>query len=372
MPQSLAARAAFHEPHLLRVSRSFAYGIGRLDLSLKAAVGLGYLICRILDTIEDAPWANPKDQEAAFSEFNQFLKHRPSEVAVTKWRNRFAKDFSQINEGEQLLLNDAFRVFTEFHALSEGERKVMLKPVLSMSAGMKYFTQRTRDLGRLKLKTLTEANAYCLFVAGVVGELLTGLVGLELKKDLKDLPRESYVDGCHFGLFLQKINLLKDQWGDEKQGRYLVPNRKEMLLSVRTHAEKALQYLLSIPLVRTDYRLFCAWALYLGLATLPILEGSTADESAPAKLSRTRALMLGTKIEFAIRDDNKLRALFNSLVGEAAKVSDLKIEAGAADLSNQSALAQLNASEGVLQETLPLYEGEMNEAELTKVLLPEA
>lgn len=364
MPQTLLSRAAFHEPHLQRVSRSFAYGIGRLDLSLKAAVGLGYLICRILDTIEDAPWTNPKDQELAFAEFNQFLEKQPSEEAVKAWRARFATELKDINEGEQLLLNDAFRVFSEFHALSEGERKVMLKPVLSMSAGMKFFTQRTREFGRLKLKTLTEANAYCLFVAGVVGELLTGLVGLELKKDLKALPRESYVDGCHFGLFLQKINILKDQWGDEREGRFLVPNRNEMLLSVRTHAEKALQYLLSIPLVRTDYRLFCAWALYLGLATLPMLESSTSTDAEPAKLSRTRALMLGAKIELCIRDDEKLRALFKSLVSDAMDAEHLKV--------GDQNFAQHNASSLILEETLPLYLGEMNENELVQVLKPRA
>ncbi len=361
MSDSALARAAFHDPHLLRVSRSFAYGIGRLRPTLRADVGLGYLLCRLLDTVEDASWPIPAQQLAAFESFNQFLKARPAETAVLDWARSFPVD---VPEGERELLNASARVFSEFHSLPMEKRDVLKRPILSMSAGMKFFTERTRTTGRLRLASLTEANAYCLFVAGVVGELLTGLLNLELEASPQglvsgSLKRETFVDGCHFGLFLQKINILKDQHLDEQDGRSFISDRNAMLATVKTHADHAIRYLLSIPLERSDYRLFCAWALYLGLATMPLLEAASGDKEEAPKLSRTRALALGAKIEFAIGDDQKLKSLYTSLIAESSALSDtdLRLEC--------EAPAQ---AEHVLSQTLELYDGVLSPDELAAIL----
>ncbi len=47
--------AEFYQTHLDRVSRSFAFCIRQLPDPLRGWVGLSYLLCRILDTIEDSP-----------------------------------------------------------------------------------------------------------------------------------------------------------------------------------------------------------------------------------------------------------------------------------------------------------------------------
>jgi phytoene/squalene synthetase len=355
MAEAYAARADFHEHHLVRVSRSFAYGISRLETRLKAQVGLGYLLCRLLDTVEDAQWENANEQDRAFEIFDSFMMKAPSQSEVNAWRAKFPQS---INEGETLLLNDAHQVFSEFHSQGERERSAMLEPILSMSAGMRRFTEQTRSTGVLKLRSNIEANAYCLFVAGVVGEMLTGLLNEELSSAL---PERSWTEGCHFGLFLQKINLLKDQFGDEREGRYLVPDRDWMLQSVRHHADHALEYILLIPAERTDYRLFCAWALYLGLATLPLIEGANEQDSSPPKLSRTRALFLGSKIEFAISNDEKLRDLYRSLLAETSQHNVFSVQT-----NNQAARDTF-----VLSDVLNLYQGQMSQAELIEVLNPD-
>jgi hypothetical protein len=72
-------------------------------------------------------------------------------------------------------------------------------------------------------------------------------------------------------LFLQKINILKDQKTDESEGRYLVHSREDLLSSLSSNADGALQYLLDIPICEKGYRLFCAWSLFLGLSMLPFL-----------------------------------------------------------------------------------------------------
>ncbi len=313
---SLEARIRFQEPHLERVSRSFAYGIARLEPRLRASVGLGYLVCRILDTVEDAQWPSSSDQLRAFHEFEQFVTSMATDrVAVRAWAQRFPLS---ISAGERLLLADADEVFAQFASQDARDRRAMLDPVLSMSRGMASFALRG-----FRVRDLTDLNLYCFFVAGVVGELLTGLVAGSIEDELRPIGRESIWElGTHFGLFLQKINVLKDQAGDEAEGRFLVPDRALVFASLKAHAEGAFSYLRAIPLARRDYRLFCAWALYLGLATIPLLR------SGGGKISRMQALSLGARVELAILDNDRLRALFNDLVAEAWPSSPEEVPVG--------------------------------------------
>jgi len=303
---SLEERIRFQQPHLERVSRSFAYGIARLEPRLRAAVGLGYLVCRLLDTVEDAQWASSSDQLQAFHDFERFVTGMATDrAAIRAWADRFPHT---ISGGERLLLEDAAEVFAQFSSQDAHDRRAMLNPVLSMSRGMASFSTQG-----FRIVDLTDLNLYCFFVAGVVGELLTGLVEEDLRPNGLDSIWEL---GTHFGLFLQKVNVLKDQDGDEKEGRFLVPNRALVFASLKANALGAFDYLRSIPLARRDYRLFCAWSLFLGLATVPVLR------SGGEKISRLQALALGARVELAILDNERLHSIFNDLIAEAWPVSE--------------------------------------------------
>lgn len=313
-------RSKFHEPHLLRVSRSFAYGISRLEPQLRASVGLAYLICRLLDTVEDANWSHQtseaNSQTTAFALFSLFLTKLPlAGEQIQNWINSFP---STIDEGEKKLLDDSEQIFREFINLETQEREAMLGPILSMSRGMSAFAIRKEAGGAIRLHNLTDVNTYCFFVAGVVGELLTNLVSEEFKAGSLE---QALIDGTHFGLFLQKINVLKDQWNDEKENRFLVPDRNELIGSARTNAAGAFSYISSIPISRRDFRLFCAWSLYLGLATVPLLRTSKTGEPA-AKLGRISAVAMGAKIELIISDNKKLKSVFDDLAESAWPISE--------------------------------------------------
>ena len=45
---------SFYQTHLDRVSRSFAFCIKKLESPLRQWVSLAYLLCRVLDTVEDS------------------------------------------------------------------------------------------------------------------------------------------------------------------------------------------------------------------------------------------------------------------------------------------------------------------------------
>lgn len=313
-PQSSSGvRYGFYQAHLNRVSRSFAFCIARLEPAfLREQVGLSYLICRILDTIEDAAWKTPAEQYLAFEAFNRFLVREAPTSEVRAWMETFPPD---VADGEKLLLADAAEIFSDFHRLPEKIKSVLKDTVDSMSAGMKRFVE-IKQQGRLRLSSLVDVNRYCFFVAGVVGEVLTRVLteqSQELEISAEEKEGLQLFDAFRFGLFLQKVNLLKDQKQDEKEGRFLVPSRFEVLMSLRSDAGGALRYLLSLPKRLTGYRLFCGWSLFLGLASIPWLERAYHEDQ-PLKISRGETQLLLGHIEQIIGDNKALSDLFEEML----------------------------------------------------------
>lgn len=260
----------FYKSHLERVSRSFSFCIAQLDGDFRNWVSLSYLLCRILDTVEDANWAKPEQQAEAYLRFQEFLEKPVPAAYVKAWIESFP---AGISEGERLLIEDASGAFERFHALPQNIQAMMRSSILNMYRGMNYFSRERKEGSVIRLRDLPDVNQYCFFVAGVVGDLLTNLLA---GASGKAVDPSHLLDGHHFGLFLQKVNLLKDQAEDEKQGRHLVvPSRKALLASVKANAEGAIRYLTAIPVKERGYRIFCAWSLFLGLSSLRWMERST-------------------------------------------------------------------------------------------------
>jgi phytoene/squalene synthetase len=288
---------SFYQAHLDRVSRSFAFCIKKLESPFRGWVSLAYLLCRVLDTVEDSIWTDSKLRDAQFADFDSFLEKLPSQEKVAAWSAQFP---SSIPEGEKDLLKETHLLFQDLHKLPIKVKTAMQERIQEMSSGMKDYSTRTKN-GSLRLLDLSDVNRYCYFVAGIVGELLTKLL-MEFRSDFIPAP-ETMKDAVHFGLFLQKINLLKDQKGDEIEGRFLVPHREELLASLFENAKGALTYVKALPLVEKGYRTFCAWSLFLGAASLDwINKGS--------KIPRAVTEKLLTKIESIVTDNIALEAAF--------------------------------------------------------------
>lgn len=337
----LNQQVLFYQGHLDRVSRSFAFCIARLELSLRQNVGLTYLLCRILDTIEDAPWQNFSNQLNSFRQFEVFISQsdRLNEQEVKKWRSVFPIN---IVPDEARLLDDSYRLFYDFHQLPSRQRRSVARAVLSMSAGMTHYMGQKARQGKLELKNSSDVNRYCFFVAGVVGEMLTQFLTHEVKPSISRLR-----DSFRFGLFLQKVNILKDQKGDEAVGRFLVPSRALVLSGLIKDAEGAFRYLIGLPEKEVGFRLFCAWSLFLGLASLPFIQGLHGDTG---KIPREDTLNLLCEIELKIQDGNALSQLF----------AELKPKLSESNLESQNEIQ----SEAGDEELLGLYQGDLPRQEV--------
>lgn len=296
----------FYQSHLDRVSRSFAFCIRQLPSPLREWIGLSYLLCRIVDTIEDSAWMEAGDQFSAFEIFDSNLMARERAGELDQWASRFPPG---LPEGESLLLRDSRRLLADFHKLPPPVHEVIRELVLSMSQGMQHFC-RQRQGGPLRLKSLNEVNQYCFFVAGVVGEILAKLVArVEPKFDLSQV---NLLRAHHFGLFLQKVNLLKDQVKDETEGRHLIPSREIVEDSSQENAAQALDFLLQVPRGQREFRRFCAWSLFLGIEALGVARDSVLRRTV-LKVPRVEMQSLLERVEVALEDDGALRSLYNDL-----------------------------------------------------------
>jgi phytoene/squalene synthetase len=300
------SNSEFYQTHLDRVSRSFAFCIRQLPEPLRGWVGLSYLLCRLVDTIEDSNWPDLKTQQDVFHQFDRCLQNSAECPGLSSWSQVFPQD---IVEGEQILIGDAPRLLSDFHALSKPVKEIMRELVLSMSLGMQHFSKNRQD-GRLKLNSLAEVNQYCFFVAGLVGELLAKLIANVEPKF--DLSQNNLRRAHHFGLFLQKVNLLKDQVADEKVGRHLIPSRELVEDSSQENATEAFDFLLQVPRHQMEFRRFCAWSLFLGLEALKVARKSVLSRQV-LKVSRPDMQKLLQRVEEALSDDGALRVLFSEL-----------------------------------------------------------
>jgi len=303
----------FYSSHLERVSRSFSFCIAQLRCPQRDWIALSYLLFRIADTIEDSKWEDQAQQFSQFKIFKQALLSKNNISSINTWLNLFPKE---ISHGEQLLLNDTERLLQELFKLPERITEQIQKNVCQMMSGMKHFLRHHSSEGELVLSNLSQLNQYCFFVAGLVGELLTVFFVDALKE--VEISNNLLFQSFHFGLFLQKINILKDQMDDEGIGRKFVSSRKELRLSITNHAIQALAYIQHLPIkAARSFRLFCAWSLFIGLASLKWIDKSY-QEKATYKIPKSETLALTFKIKCIIDSNASLDKLFLKYVPAAA------------------------------------------------------
>jgi phytoene/squalene synthetase len=291
----------FYQRHLDAVSRSFALCIPQLESPFGPQVALSYLLLRVLDTVEDAAFPDKPMQQRQFNAFRQFLANRPSRAQIDAFRSSFP---ASITESERNLLADTEALVEDYHQLPAAARGIVCSAIDRTAQGMAAYARRS---GPLRLFDLEDVSRYCCIVAGLVGELLTRLWALG-----GETPPRMLL-AYRFGQFLQKVNILKDQAEDEAVGRFLVPDRREILSSLRADADGALSYLTSLPAGERGYRIFCAWSLMLGAAALAQMDG-------PRESRRAQTMGLLARTAEIAQDDEALRRQFEALLPRLAEV----------------------------------------------------
>jgi len=301
LPPSVADAVArrdarrFCEAILPEVSRTFALGIRVLPGDLGRAVLTAYLICRIADTVEDAPGMSPEAKGPLFDALIACFDGPAHADAYPALAAAVTGEPAHL-----ALVRHADLVFAWFFTLPPRTQAIVRRWVTEMAVGMKKFVF-LYPLG-IRIQTLDEFREYCYYVAGTVGYLLTDLWH-EHSPAISAARYERLRERCRgFAEALQTVNILKDVAHDARvensiyvpeqllrehgssQAALLVPEREaesrgaiERLIRLAwADLDEARTYLLLIPRRAVAIRLFCILPLLFAYATLRDLTQSSA------------------------------------------------------------------------------------------------
>jgi farnesyl-diphosphate farnesyltransferase len=331
----IAADLAFCRTILPEVSRTFSISIAALPEGLGEAVLAAYLLCRIVDSIEDDPTLEPAERDALFDAFQRLLVEDGADPTVFEQLAIEAGLQRRAPEGE--LSRRAGAVLGLFRSLRHEDQEIVRPQVLVMLEGMRSYCRRMHREGRLRIADGADLEQYCYYVAGTVGELLTGLF-IHACPSLTGAARATVSEqAVSFGVGLQLVNIVKDVAEDFERGAIylpedlarkhgvqledlLDPSKRELGLAVlrevcaraRHHLDHAVTYVLCWPSAEGEaIRLFCAVPLALAQATLTLVESGddTLSPGKNPKVSRDVVARIVQEARQAAGDDARLSRL---------------------------------------------------------------
>ncbi|KAJ3091794.1 Farnesyl-diphosphate farnesyltransferase [Quaeritorhiza haematococci] len=192
--------------YLNRTSRSFARVIQELDEELRHPICLFYLVLRGLDTVEDDMTIPVEKKLKMLREFDTYL-----------YKKGWNFDGNGPQEKDRDLLVDFQYVIDEFLRLKKEYQVIIAEITKRMGDGFADFSTPGRYV-----VTMKDYNLYTHYAAGLVGLGLVRLfVASKLETDLRLVKREDLAN--NMGLFLQKVNIIKDYMQDLEEGRRFWP-----------------------------------------------------------------------------------------------------------------------------------------------------
>jgi len=276
---------------LKEVSRTFYPSIKVLPKDLHFYVGHSYLICRLLDTLEDAYDITVETKKKALDDAIFCLKNTGNHKKENNIFSKIAKT-SDIKPFEKIILENSFDVFNCIDTFPENVQKFIREWTIEMAEGMKKYSFGT-DNPKVQLSTTDELEDYTYYVAGTVGELLSRLFTLDHFKVPEKNREIMFKNGVAFGKALQYVNIIKDSREDFTEGRCFIPEDllhkhsltledffksekkdhikavyNELIEKAEDHLHASIRYIEVIPVRLWRIRLFCIWPVALAYATL--------------------------------------------------------------------------------------------------------
>jgi farnesyl-diphosphate farnesyltransferase len=318
------------------VSRTFALGIELLRDPLRDEIGLAYLICRILDTLEDTT-SLPADARAGMLE--RFAREF---MEAGRWAGLAADvetmflDAALAGPDIELARNTGV-VLRVFHSFRPGAREAMHQSIVEMAEGMAETVRREMRGEGLRLHDEADLKRYCYYVAGTVGKLLCNMWALDRPEVFTSAVKARLDEhAVTFGLGLQVTNIIKGVTDDIARGVAYVPNKlfeaagidlatlvenprdprgrevvRGLVQMTLLWLDEALEYTLIVPATERDIRLFCALPLVFAVRTLSRAMRTTEVFSEKVlKITRDEVMAIHAELQECIGDDSALRAIY--------------------------------------------------------------
>jgi farnesyl-diphosphate farnesyltransferase len=309
---------AYQKAILGSVSRTFALTIPLLPPPIEKVVGNTYLLCRIVDTIEDAANLSPGEKQTLSRLFlDAVLETIPVESFVTPCLRALA---GNENQDELDLIAHTPTVLRILHTCSKADQAAVSRCISIMSEGMSHFHSKQNKFG---LQDLTEFERYCYVVAGVVGELLTTIFSNHSPAFAKNIQGHEVL-ALAFGQALQMTNILKDSPQDRARGVSWKPvglSQHDLLRIAHEKLQDSLSYILLIPKTELSLRRFCFLAFGLAVMTLSkIAQLESRDVESEIRLQRKTVMTFYAFTKYAVASDSLMKTFFYLASGPLRKL----------------------------------------------------
>jgi len=313
------ADLAYQKAILGSVSRTFALTIPLLPPTIEIVIGNTYLLCRIVDTIEDATELSPQEKHVLSKLFlDAVLGNISVELFVAPCLDAL-RGYANVDELD--LIAHTPIVLRILHTLPERDQAAISRCVSIMSEGMSHFHHLQNPKG---LRDLAEFEEYCYVVAGVVGELLTTIFGHYSPEFAKKISGHEQL-AIHFGQALQMTNILKDSPADGARGVSWQPaqmSQTELLKIAYDKLQDSLSYILLIPKNEVGMRRFCLLAFGLAVMTLEkIATGKEFSKQVEMKLSRNTVWVFYGFTRLAASNDFLMKSFFYTASSQLRKLA---------------------------------------------------
>ncbi|BEJ18102.1 hypothetical protein CspHIS471_0703790 [Cutaneotrichosporon sp. HIS471] len=194
-----------------QTSRSFSMVIKELEGELARVVCLFYLVLRALDTVEDDMTVPNSVKLPLLRDFHLKL-HEPG----------WTFNGSGPNEKDRGVLVEFDIIQKEFALLDQKYQQVIGDVTRKMGKGMADFAAlATPELPVAEVNSIADYDLYCHYVAGLVGEGLSGLFSSSAKE--RAFLKDQLTLSNSMGLLLQKTNIYRDIKEDVDEGRGFWP-----------------------------------------------------------------------------------------------------------------------------------------------------
>ena len=318
-----------------KTSRSFALLIPWLEAPLNNYLAIAYLICRMVDNIEDCSQSSIWKQQR-FAEAAELLR-QPDKAALilNSWQQETWIGLTA-NEQQFMTVSGGLMLWQIYAMLPETAQGIIHQWVLQMITGMNgldgpeqspYFVERQ---GVQVLAQVTDYNRYCYIVAGTVGHICTELVVDQYR--LSAQVGQGLLATCEAcGRGLQKTNIIKDFADDLGRGIAYLPaqwlqevNYAPLLLAgsplawshkilkdALSELAGAVDYLHLLPYDVAGYRMAGLVSLLAAYQTLLLAARKRADLftiNHEVKISRPTMVQCIHEAEKLVRDNEGIRA----------------------------------------------------------------
>lgn len=186
-----------------------------LDPPMADRICVGYLLCRVADTIEDAGHIPPAEQATLLDQYQAVLDPEVESTIdeFSDAADQWLPPVAERSDDWQVVAN-ADRVVGAFEELEPAPRRAIREPTRELVGGMATFVRRYADAGGLRIQSIEELEEYCWYAAGTVGELVTNLLERDATPEQQETLREN---ARSFALLLQLVNVAKDVRPDYRE-----------------------------------------------------------------------------------------------------------------------------------------------------------